>query len=98
MLLKLASGSYDGTVRFWNPTTGNNIANETINLNKVNGIPNRIEISDDKSKLIVGMNNCMKIYDLAHSDTVLRSFDNCFKGNVTAVGFRKQDRCVYTAC
>ena len=43
MTLRLASGSYDGTIRFWDPGTGTSISNETINLS--NTIPNKIEIS-----------------------------------------------------
>lgn len=44
------------------------------------------------------MANNMKIYDLNRTDTVERSFEGQFKGNVTAVGFRKQDQIAYTAC
>jgi hypothetical protein len=40
MTLRLASGSYDGTVRFWDPGTGTSIPGETINLS--NSIPNKI--------------------------------------------------------
>jgi hypothetical protein len=39
MTLKLASGSYDNTIRFWDPSTGTNNSSETI---KLSGIPNRI--------------------------------------------------------
>ncbi len=42
MSLKLASGSYDGTVKFWDPSNGANNPNEEIKLNKYNLIPNRI--------------------------------------------------------
>jgi len=28
MALKLASGSYDGTIKFWDPSTGTNNPNE----------------------------------------------------------------------
>lgn len=44
------------------------------------------------------MHNTSKIYDLNKNDTVQRSFDGYFKGNVTAVGFRRNDQFVYTAC
>lgn len=44
------------------------------------------------------MFNTCKIYDLTRPDTVERSFDGYFKGNVTAVGFRKHDQIVYTGC
>ena len=40
----------------------------------------------------------MKIYDLNRADVVEKSFDGNFKGNVTAVGFRKHDQLAYTAC
>jgi WD40 repeat protein len=98
MALKLASGSYDGTIKFWDPSTGGNNCNEEIKLTKLNLIPNRIEVSETKLKLIVGMCNTCKIYDLNKPDTVEHSFDGIFKGNVTSVGFRKHDKVIYTAC
>jgi hypothetical protein len=44
------------------------------------------------------MNNSVKIYDLNKPENPIKSFDNDFKGNVTAVGFKKGDKCIYTAC
>ena len=45
------------------------------------------------------MNNCVKIIDLTKPETPIRSYDNDFKGNVTAVGcFRREDNIIYTAC
>lgn len=44
------------------------------------------------------MNNSVKIYDLNRTDALFRSFDNDFKGNVSAVGFWKDDKWIYTAC
>lgn len=64
----------------------------------MNLIPNRIEVSESKQKLVVGMSNTCKIYDLNKPDTVQYHYDSFFKGNVTAVGFRKQDKIIYTAC
>lgn len=98
MSLKLASGSYDGTIKFWDPSTGTNNQNEEIKLSKFNLIPNRIEISENKQKLVVGMYNTVKIYDLTKADHIERNLDGIFKGNVTSVGFHKHDQCVYTAC
>ena len=98
MSLKLASGSYDGTVKFWDPKTGGNNINEEIKLTKYNLIPNRIEVSENKVKLIVGMHNNMKIYDLNRNDTVDDAYNKEFKGNVTGVGFRQHDQMAYTSC
>jgi WD40 repeat protein len=98
MALKLASGSYDGTIKFWDPSTGTNNPSEEIKLAKLNLIPNRIEVSGTKEKLVVGMSNTCRIYDLTKPDTLEHSFDGFFKGNVTAVGFRKNDKLIYTAC
>ena len=95
MSLKLASGSYDGTIRFWDPSTGTTISNETI---KTVQIPNHIEISDDKNKLLVGFNGFVKIYDLNKSDTILSTYDSQFKGNVTAVGFKNHGKEIFTSC
>lgn len=61
MTLKLASGSYDNTIRFWDPSTSSSNPKETI---KLPSTPNRIEITEDKSKIVVGMNNCVKLFDL----------------------------------
>ncbi len=61
MALKLASGSYDNTIRFWDPSNSSSNPSETI---KLTSAPNRIEITEDKSKIVIGMNNCAKIYDL----------------------------------
>lgn len=98
MALRLASGSYDGTVRFWDPGTGTSIQSETINLS--NQMPNKIEISESKSKLVVGMNSAVKIFDLNRpTQGPERVFDSShFKGNVTSVGFRTHDRIMYTSC
>ncbi len=83
MTLKLASGSYDNTIRFWDPSTGNCNPNETI---KLTSAPNCIEITEGKDKIIVGMNNSVKIIDINKPENPIRSFDSNFKGNVTAVG------------
>lgn len=98
MSLKLASGSYDGTIKFWDPSTGTNIQSEEIKPSKFNLIPNRIEVSENKQKLVAGMYNTVKIYDLNRTDYIERNLDGIFKGNVTAVGFHKHDQLVYTAC
>jgi G protein beta subunit-like protein len=69
---------------------------ETI---KLNSAPNCLKITDRKDKIIVGMNSCLKIIDLAKPKTPLCSFESDFKGNVTAVGcFGSEDKIVYTAC
>jgi len=95
MALKLASGSYDNTIRFWDPSTGSSNPNPI----KLNSAPNRIEISEDKNRMVVGMNNCVKLFELNRPDQPVRSFDTEFKGNVTAVGFfNKQNKLIYTAC
>ncbi len=44
------------------------------------------------------MYNTMKIYDLNKIEVFQKPFDGHFKGNVTAVGFRKHDQLTYTAC
>ena len=44
------------------------------------------------------MNNSLKVYDLNKNDTIYRSFDNQFKGNVTSVGFKNHSKEVYTSC
>lgn len=96
MALKLASGSYDNTIKFWDPSTGSSSPAETI---KLSSAPNRIEITEDKSKIVIGMNNCAKVYDLKRADQHLRSYESDFKGNVTSVGcFWKQENVVYTGC
>jgi WD40 repeat protein len=73
------------------------IQSETINLSTQ--MPNKIEISEPKSKLVVGMNSAVKIFDLNRpTQGPERVFDSShFKGNVTSVGFRTHDRIMYTS-
>jgi WD40 repeat protein len=45
------------------------------------------------------MNNCVKIIDINKPENPIRSIDNIFKGNVTAIGcFAKEKQVIYTAC
>lgn len=96
MSLKLASGSYDNTVRFWDPSNGNCNPAETI---KLDSAPICLEITDRKDKVVIGMNNAVKIFDISKPTAPVRSFETAFKGNVNAVGcFSKEDKLIYTAC
>jgi len=96
MSLKLASGSYDNSIKFWDPSTGTYNNNEVI---KLNSAPNKIEITEDKTKIIVGMNNSVKVYHLKKIDQPPRSYDTDFKGNVVAIGcFYKRPNLIYTGC
>ena len=47
--------------------------------------------------MVVGTHGSLKVYDLNKSDSVLRTFDNFFKGNIMAVGFQK-DKLVFSGC
>jgi WD40 repeat protein len=71
MSLKLASGSYDNTVRFWDPSTGTCSPLETI---KLDSAPICLEITGRKDKVIVGMNNSVKIFDVSKPTVPIRSF------------------------
>lgn len=71
MSLKLASGSYDNTIRFWDPSTGNCNSLETI---KLDSAPLCLDISDKKDKVVVGMNNSVKIFDVSKPTAPIRSF------------------------
>lgn len=71
MSLKLASGAYDNTVRFWDPSTGNCNPNETI---KVDSAPISLEITQRKDKIVIGMNNSTKVFDLSKPTTPTRIF------------------------
>ena len=96
MSLKLASGSYDNTVRFWDPSNNNHNSNETI---KLDSAPISLQITEKKDKILAGMSNAVKVIDITKPNNPIRSIDSSFKGNVTAVGsFGNDDKIIYTAC
>ena len=88
MSLKLASGSYDNTVRFWDPSTNNHNPNETI---KLDSAAISLQIAEKKDKIIAGMYNAVKVIDITKPNNPIRSIDGTFKGNVNAVGFLGND-------
>ena len=96
MTLKLASGSYDNTIRFWDPANSNHNPNDTI---KLDSAAISLQISQKKDKVVAGMYNAVKIIDITKPNNPIRSIDNNFKGNVTAVGYLgNDDKLIYTTC
>jgi WD40 repeat protein len=73
MSLVLATGSYDYTIKFWDPSASGSTEEIRYATNsKI--IVNKLEISEDKSKLAAGFSNCAKIYDINKNNAVFSSF------------------------
>lgn len=89
----LATAGYDHTIRFWEATTG--VCYRTLQFQ--DSQVNKLEITADKQLLAAAGNPSVKIYEVNSGNaTPIHSFDG-HSGNVTAVGFQKDSKWMFTA-
>jgi len=88
----LATAGYDHSIRFWEAPTGRCYRTLQYNESQVNCL----NITPDKKVLAVAGNPHVRLYEIATSNpNPVTSFDG-HTGNVTAVGFQKDRKWMYT--
>ena len=90
----LATGGYDHKIRFWEATTG--ACTKTLSFGESQ--LNCLSISPDKSLLAAGGNSQLQLFDIKGSSSdgkPLISYEG-HSGNVTAVGFQRDLKWLYT--
>ena len=86
------TGGYDHKIRFWEPTSGMCAKTLLFGDSQVNCL----EISPDKSLLVAGGNPFIQIFDINSSeDKPILTYDG-HTSNVTAVGFQKDLKWLYS--
>eukprot|EP00201_Polytomella_parva_P022602 CAMPEP_0175044812 /NCGR_PEP_ID=MMETSP0052_2-20121109/4037_1 /TAXON_ID=51329 ORGANISM="Polytomella parva, Strain SAG 63-3" /NCGR_SAMPLE_ID=MMETSP0052_2 /ASSEMBLY_ACC=CAM_ASM_000194 /LENGTH=315 /DNA_ID=CAMNT_0016308197 /DNA_START=125 /DNA_END=1072 /DNA_ORIENTATION=- len=87
----LATAGYDHTIRFWEATSG--ICYRTLQY--ADSQVNKLEISADKTQIAAAGNGQIRIFDVNSNDTQpVSTYDH--PGNVTAVGFQKDSKWMYS--
>jgi len=94
----LATASYDHTIRFWEAPSG--MCYRTIQYGDsqyAGSHINKIDITPDKQYLAVAGNPHVRLFEVAtNNNSPITSFDG-HKTNVTAVGFQKEGKWMYTS-
>lgn len=89
----LATGGYDHTIRFWEAQSG--ICYRTVQY--PDSQVNKLEITPDKQYLAAAGYLNIRLFEVAtNNPSPVTSFDG-HTGNVTAVGFQKDGRWMYSA-
>jgi G protein beta subunit-like protein len=89
----LATAGYDHTIRFWEATSG--ICYRTLQY--ADSQVNTLEITADKSLIAAAGNPHIRIFEVnSNNPQPIVSFDG-HTGNVTAVGFGKESKLMYSA-
>ena len=95
MPVVLVTGGYDHKIRFWEATNGVCARTLTFGESKVNCL----QISADKSLLVAGGNPLIHVFDIKNSlgadEKPILTYDG-HTSNVTAVGFQKDKKWVYS--
>ncbi|RYG56754.1 WD40 repeat domain-containing protein [archaeon] len=92
MVVLLATGGYDATVRLWDASSG--MCYRT--LSHPDRQVNTLCISPDKKMIAAGGNGTIKLYDVnSSSPEPVVSYDE-HKGNVTCIGFQRHGRWMYS--
>ena len=93
-MIVLVTGGFDHRLRFWEATSG--VCSKTLKFPGESQV-NCVAVSPDKQLLVAGGNPHIQLYDAGSSaDAPLVSFEG-HSGNVTAVGFQKDARWVFSA-
>lgn len=88
----LATAGFDHTIRFWEAPTG--LCHRTLSF--ADSQVNRLCITPDKSLLAAAGNPLVRLYEIHSSaNAPVASFEG-HSGNVTAVGFQKDRKWMYT--
>jgi WD40 repeat protein len=90
--LVLATAGYDHAIRFWEATSG--VCSRTIP--HADSQVNRLEISQDKKLLAAAGNPSIRVYDIASAATTPQATFDGHAGNVSAVGFQKDRRWLFS--
>lgn len=88
----LATAGYDHTIRFWEATSG--ICYRTLQY--ADSQVNKLEITAEKQYIAAAGNSQVRLFDVNSNDPQpVMSYDG-HAGNVTAVGFQKDSKWMYT--
>ena len=98
MSLVLVTGSYDYSIKFWDPTASGSTDQIDYGTSPKQ-IINKLDISMDKSKLVGGFSYSAKIYDIEKGNAQIKSYDNPGQSinNFTTVGFQKDSKWLFTS-
>uniref|UniRef100_A0A6A7G6M2 Target of rapamycin complex subunit lst8 n=1 Tax=Hirondellea gigas TaxID=1518452 RepID=A0A6A7G6M2_9CRUS len=89
----LCSAGYDHTIRFWEAPTGLCYRSLQYDDSQIN----RLRITPDKQYIAAAANPHVKLFEInAKNPNPLRSFEG-HSGNVTALGFQKDNKWMFTA-
>lgn len=88
----LATAGYDHTIRFWEATSG--ICYRTLQY--ADSQVNKLEITSEKQFIAAAGNSQIRLFEVNSNDPQpVYSYDG-HAGNVTAVGFQKDSKWMYS--
>ncbi|EGR31442.1 WD40 repeat protein [Ichthyophthirius multifiliis] len=102
----IATGSYDHTIRLWNPLNQKQIASVEYSQNKKQNqaqisknsfLINRIEVSQDRLYLGGAGSFAAYIYDLNQFSERPKNIYEGYQSNVTSIGFKQNNKWIYTS-
>eukprot|EP00882_Tetradesmus_deserticola_P029429 GHRQ01032964.1.p1 GENE.GHRQ01032964.1~~GHRQ01032964.1.p1 ORF type:complete len:129 (+),score=54.08 GHRQ01032964.1:857-1243(+) len=88
----LATAGYDHTIRFWEATSG--ICYRTLQY--ADSQVNKLEITSEKQYIAAAGNSQVRLFEVNSNDPQPVISYEGHQGNVTAVGFQKDSKWMYT--